>query len=78
MNVYDIIFISDSFESSESDDQATRYFTDTYYEAETTIRDDAESLTRHCNLLATVEAGTLDIWYDYAGDYYFCSVNEAE
>jgi hypothetical protein len=56
--------------------EAIEWLTNVYYEAEITIRDDSESLIRHCNLVGTVENGTLDIWYDYAGDYYFCAVNE--
>ena len=51
---------------------AISYLIETYHEAETSEREKPT----HSRLIEVVEDETLAIYYDYAGDYYFCAVNE--
>ena len=56
----------------DTDDNAIEYLTETYYQVDTV----EQVKPLHSRLIATVEDGTLDIYYDYGADYYFCAVNE--
>jgi hypothetical protein len=54
--------------------EAIEWLTEVYYEAEFT----EGPRPTHSRLIDTVEDGTLDIYYDYGADYYFCAVNEGD
>jgi hypothetical protein len=54
--------------------EAIEWLTEVYYEADIT----SQTRPTHSRLIDTVEDGTLDIYYDYGADYYFCAVNEGD
>jgi hypothetical protein len=73
IKIYDVIC-----DQCENEADAIEYLKETYYEAELTDRDTLENPIQHSRLVDTVEGGTLDIYYDYGADYYFCAVNEGD